>query len=57
MPLNDSIIHDLKTAFNRSILAVQETKDAIPTLWVERNKARDILHHLKTVVDHPYRTL
>jgi NADH-quinone oxidoreductase subunit C/D len=57
MPLNDSIIHDLKTAFNRSILAVQETKDAIPTLWVERNKARDVLHHLKTVVDRPYRTL
>jgi NADH-quinone oxidoreductase subunit C/D len=51
------IIDELSTSFGESILAVQPTKDGIPTLWVTRDKAPDILRHLKTGVERPYRML
>jgi len=54
---NDSIIIDLKNAFGEAILAVQPTMDSIPTVWVARDKARDVLRHLKSGVEHPYRML
>lgn len=52
-----SIINDLKSAFGEAILAVQPTKDNIPTVWVARDRARDVLRHLKTVVERPYSML
>ena len=55
--VNSSIIDDLKTAFGEAILAVQPTRDNIPTLWVAREKVVDILRHLKRSVDRPYRML
>jgi NADH-quinone oxidoreductase subunit C/D len=54
---SDTIIDDLKATFGESILAVQSTRDNFPTLWVGRDKARDVLRHLKSEVEHPYRTL
>ena len=51
------IINDLTTAFGDSILAVQQTRDNIPTLWVKKDKARDILRHLKSAIDRPYKML
>lgn len=51
------IINNLTTAFGESILAVQHTCDNIPTLWVKKDKASDILRHLKSNVDRPYKTL
>jgi NADH-quinone oxidoreductase subunit C/D len=57
MTSNDAIIDDLKILFGESILAVQPTRDNIPTLWVTRDKARDVLRHLKSVVERPYRAL
>jgi len=52
-----SITQDLRRAFSDAILAVQPTKDNIPTVWVARDKVRDVLLRLKTVVEHPYRML
>jgi NADH-quinone oxidoreductase subunit C/D len=52
-----SIIEDLKKSFGDAILAVQPTKDNIPTVWVARERFRDVLRRLKTVVTHPYRML
>jgi NADH-quinone oxidoreductase subunit C/D len=57
MTPNDAVISDLKTTFNDAILAVQPTCDNIPTLWVSRDKARDVLRHLQSGVERPYRTL
>src|SRR5512135_2815967 len=57
MPQDNAIIDELKTAFSDSILAVQPTRDNIPTLWVGRDKAKDVLLHLKSGVEKPYRTL
>lgn len=54
---NDSIIIDLKDTFGEAILAVQPTKDGIPTVWVARTKARDILRRLKSAIERPYRML
>jgi len=54
---SNPIINDLTTAFGDSILAVQQTCDNVPTLWVKKEKAYDILRHLKTAVDRPYKML
>ncbi len=57
MPPTDPIITDLKTIFGDAILAEQPTRDEIPTLWVPGNRANDVLRHLKTGVDRPYKML
>jgi NADH-quinone oxidoreductase subunit C/D len=57
MTSNDLIIDDLKKAFGKSVLALQETKDNIPTLWVSKDRVRDVLHRLKNDVDRPYKML
>jgi NADH-quinone oxidoreductase subunit C/D len=57
MTQDDSIIDDLRNKFGEAILAVQPTRDNIPTLWVSKDRARDILGHLKTGVDRPYKML
>ena len=54
---HSSIINDLKTSFGEAVLAVQPTMDTIPTVWVTREKVRDVLRHLKSGVEHPYRML
>jgi len=51
------IINDLTAVFGDSIVAVQQTCDTIPTLWVKQEKARDILRHLKYAIARPYKTL
>ncbi len=51
------IINDLTTTFGDSILAVQQTRDNIPTIWVRKEKAPDILRHLKIAIDRPYKML
>ena len=57
MTSNDLIIDDLKKAFGKSVLALQETKDTIPTLWVSKDRVRDVLRRLKNDVDRPYKML
>ncbi|HXY54261.1 MAG TPA: NADH-quinone oxidoreductase subunit C/D [Nitrospirota bacterium] len=57
MTSTGTIIDDLKKTFGEAVLAVQATRDEIPTLWVNRDKMLDILRHLKTGAPHPYRTL
>jgi NADH-quinone oxidoreductase subunit C/D len=51
------IINDLTTTFCDSILAVQQTCDNIPTLWVKKEKAADVLRYLKFAIDRPYKML
>ena len=38
-------------------MATQVTPDAIPTLWVTRDTIYEVLQHLKTGVERPYRML
>jgi NADH-quinone oxidoreductase subunit C/D len=51
------IINDLKSTFGEAVLAVQVARDNIPTVWIDRSRARDVLRHLKTAVDHPFKML
>ena len=37
--------------------AAEGIRDGIPTLWVARERVREVLHHLKHGVDEPYRML
>jgi NADH-quinone oxidoreductase subunit C/D len=52
-----SVIDNLKSAFGEAILSVQPTRDGIPTLWVSRDRARDVLRHLRSGVERPFRAL
>ncbi len=57
MTQDHPIIDHLKSTFGETVLAVQATRDTIPTIWINRSKASDILLYLKTAVDHPYKML
>ena len=57
MTQDQPIIDDLKSAFGEAVLAVQLTRDTIPTLWIDRGQARDVLLYLKTAIDYPYKML
>jgi NADH-quinone oxidoreductase subunit C/D len=52
-----SIIKELQCSFGDSILAIQPTKDSVPTVWVSREKAGVLLRHLKTGIVRPFRML
>jgi len=52
-----SITHDLISSFGEAILSVQPTRDGLPTVWVTRDRVRDVLRHLKSAVERPYRML
>ena len=47
----------LQEKYGQAILAVQKTSDAIPTLWITPNRAKDILRYLKLETNQPYRML
>ncbi|MFA5072724.1 MAG: NADH-quinone oxidoreductase subunit C/D [Nitrospirota bacterium] len=57
MTSNHSILVELKAFFGNAILAAQETKDAVPTLWVTKHSIHDMLKHLKCNSKQPYRML
>jgi NADH-quinone oxidoreductase subunit C/D len=52
--IQTAIIDELSAAFGDAVLAVQPTKDGIPTLWVRRERAAAVLRHVKTRVERPY---
>lgn len=52
-----SIIHELKSVFGEGAVVLQETCDHIPTVWIDAERAGDVLRHLKYTVDKPYRML
>jgi NADH-quinone oxidoreductase subunit C/D len=47
----------LRAALEGAEVAIQETADGIPTLWVPAARVPDALRHLKTQVARPYRML
>jgi NADH-quinone oxidoreductase subunit C/D len=57
MAQNHPIIQDLQRTFGETAVTPQTTQDGIPTLWVAKDRVGDVLRHLKTGVDRPYRML
>jgi NADH-quinone oxidoreductase subunit C/D len=57
--MNDpiQIFQELQPKFGDALLDTQDTCDEIPTVWVTRDQAHSVLHHLKTVVEKPFRML
>ena len=51
------IIRELQSLYGEHEIIPQATNDGIPTLWVSRNKARDVLKRLKMETQKPYRML
>jgi NADH-quinone oxidoreductase subunit C/D len=52
-----NIAQELKDRFGEGVVAQQPTRDDLPTLWVTRDKALEILKYLKGQVAQPYRML
>jgi NADH-quinone oxidoreductase subunit C/D len=52
------IVNELSGRFGKErLLAVQPTKDDIPTIWLDKNDLRIMLVYLKSEVPQPYRML
>ena len=57
MDSKSNIIDELTERFGKEAVNPQSTLDGIPTLWVPRDKLREILFYLKKGVRGPYRML
>lgn len=51
------ILQELRGRFGEAVGAVQVLQDGMPTQWIERNAARNILRYLKLEAERPYRML
>ena len=56
-PAIPDILQELQNRFGTAIGSAQATRDGMPTQWIERNRARDILRYLKLEAERPYRML
>lgn len=56
-PAIPDILQELQNRFGTAIGPAQATRDGMPTQWIERNRARDILRYLKLEAGRPYRML
>jgi NADH-quinone oxidoreductase subunit C/D len=54
---DSSIYQDLREKFGEAVLAHQPTRDDIPTIWITRDRVRDVLQYLKDEIRQPYRML
>ncbi|MFZ0612276.1 MAG: NADH-quinone oxidoreductase subunit C/D [Desulfobacterales bacterium] len=54
---SSDITAELEARFSQAVIAVQPTRDGIPTVWVAPGDAPAVLAHLKTGVPEPYRML
>ncbi len=57
MDQEEGIIKELENKFGEGTFSSQKTVDGMTTLWVAGDKVSDVLRHLKTEVDRPYRML
>jgi NADH-quinone oxidoreductase subunit C/D len=52
-----NILQELQNKFSDTTFTNQITQDDIPTVWVSKEKVRDVLRYLKEYVHKPYRML
>ena len=53
----ETVLEQLLERCSESACALQETKDASPTLWISEPEVQKILHYLKEGVEKPYSML
>jgi len=54
---HNNILHELKEKFGEELITPQITCDEIPTAWLPRVRAHEVLRYLKTAARQPYRML
>ena len=54
---HNNILHELKEKFGEELITPQNTCDEIPTAWLPRVRAHEVLRYLKTAARQPYRML
>ncbi len=54
---NGSVIDELKERFGAAAVTAQETKDGVPTVWVEKARAHEVLSYLKASSGRRFRML
>ncbi|MEW6300749.1 MAG: NADH-quinone oxidoreductase subunit C/D [Thermodesulfobacteriota bacterium] len=52
-----AVLQELQARFGAEACVPQPTCDGTPTLWVSKDRIREILRYLKTAADPPYRML
>ncbi|MGH7926957.1 MAG: NADH-quinone oxidoreductase subunit C, partial [Candidatus Binatia bacterium] len=57
MSHQNNILQELKEKFGEELITLQDTRDEIPTAWLPRARAREVLGYLKTAAREPYRML
>jgi NADH-quinone oxidoreductase subunit C/D len=57
--MNDGadILSHLESKFGEAIVARQPTRDGIPTVWIDKDRAHALLRYVKRDLDGPYRML
>jgi NADH-quinone oxidoreductase subunit C/D len=53
----NNILQELKEKFGEELITPQNTRDEIPTAWLSRALAHDVLGYLKMAAREPYRML
>lgn len=54
---SSDVVAHLRAEFPDAITAVQTTRDGIATIWLRPDKVIDVLRHLKSEIEQPYRML
>ena len=54
---NSNIVDQIKSRFSNSNFVTQETKDNIPTLWIDKENILDVLNFAKNEVPSSYKML
>ncbi|MCD6374128.1 MAG: NADH-quinone oxidoreductase subunit C/D [Caldisericaceae bacterium] len=57
MTYDQTVIDELKQEFGEHNLALQQTQDGLPTVYVAEEQVENVLHFLKNKVSKPYKML
>jgi NADH-quinone oxidoreductase subunit C/D len=57
MTETENIFQELSNRYGQGILALQETRDNFPTIWVSKERILDVLRFLKKDLPKPFRML
>ena len=51
------VFQELKSKFAEAVLGQQPTRDEVPTVWLAKDHAHEVVHYLKQDAPQPYRML
>lgn len=54
---SEAVAGELRAAFPDAEILAQETRDEVATCWVPKDRLREVLRHLKSGAERPYRLL